>query len=157
MTRWLATAEKQRRFRKEVAPDIRWLLKEGRQKGLRADLPGKLEYLWRAGSGNLLSQNHLYRLQHAMNALRLTDWMYGVLTEAEWKDLNKKQLNSSVSCIYINKKSLDAAFDSEGQQIMPLNVLLKGEISGLDELLQRSGWYRAPVEGKPLLHQLHAH
>ncbi|MFL1818358.1 DUF2913 family protein [Pantoea agglomerans] len=40
MTRWLATAEKQRHFGRELASDISWLLKEGRQKGLRADLPG---------------------------------------------------------------------------------------------------------------------
>ncbi|MCE2003841.1 DUF2913 family protein [Enterobacter asburiae] len=51
LTRWLATAEKQRRFPREMASDISWLLKQGREKGLRADLPGKLEYLWRAGNG----------------------------------------------------------------------------------------------------------
>lgn len=36
LCRWLATAEKQRLFRRELANDIRWLLKEGREKGLRA-------------------------------------------------------------------------------------------------------------------------
>ncbi|WP_145033878.1 DUF2913 family protein [Pantoea ananatis] len=66
LTRWLAVAEKQRRFRKELASDIRWLLKEGREKGVRADLTGKLEYLWRSGSADLLAQNDLYRLQHAL-------------------------------------------------------------------------------------------
>ncbi len=52
LTRWLATAEKQRRFPRSLASDISWLLKEGREKGLRADLPGKLDYLWRASSGH---------------------------------------------------------------------------------------------------------
>ncbi|WBV24379.1 DUF2913 family protein [Pantoea piersonii] len=37
LCRWLATAEKKRLFRRELANDIRWLLKEGREKGLRAD------------------------------------------------------------------------------------------------------------------------
>ncbi|WP_353655848.1 DUF2913 family protein [Erwinia sp. S59] len=59
LCRWLATAEKRRLFRRELANDIRWLLKEGREKGMRADLPGKLEYLWRASSGDLLAQNDL--------------------------------------------------------------------------------------------------
>ena len=54
LTRWLAVVEKQRRFRKELAGDIRWLLKEGREKGVRADLPGKLEYLWLSGSADPL-------------------------------------------------------------------------------------------------------
>jgi len=55
LCRWLATAEKKRLFRRELANDIRWLLKEGREKGLRPDLPGKLEYLWRASNGDLLA------------------------------------------------------------------------------------------------------
>ncbi len=33
LTRWLATALKQRRFSHDVAPDIEWLLKQGRQLG----------------------------------------------------------------------------------------------------------------------------
>jgi len=34
--------------------------------GIRADLPGKLNCLWRAGSGSQKAQNDLYRLQHAL-------------------------------------------------------------------------------------------
>ncbi|TKJ81812.1 DUF2913 family protein, partial [Erwinia persicina] len=44
LTRWLATALKQRRFPREVAPDIEWLLKQGRQYGVGAKLAGKLDY-----------------------------------------------------------------------------------------------------------------
>lgn len=33
LTRWLATAQKQRRFSREVATDLEWLLKPGRQLG----------------------------------------------------------------------------------------------------------------------------
>lgn len=81
LCRWLATAEKKRLFRRELANDIRWLLKEGREKGFQADLPGKLEYLWRASSGDLLAQNDLFRLQHVMHAIMLTGINYGVLAE----------------------------------------------------------------------------
>lgn len=42
LTRWLATALKLRRFPREVAPDIEWLLKQGRQYGVGAKLAGKL-------------------------------------------------------------------------------------------------------------------
>ncbi|WP_374194868.1 DUF2913 family protein [Escherichia coli] len=33
LTRWLAKAQKQRRFSREVATDLEWLLKQGRQLG----------------------------------------------------------------------------------------------------------------------------
>lgn len=39
LCRWLATAEKKRLFKRELADDIRWLQKEAREKGMRADLP----------------------------------------------------------------------------------------------------------------------
>lgn len=41
LTRWLATALKQRRFSRDVTPDIEWLLKQGRQReaGQQSELP----------------------------------------------------------------------------------------------------------------------
>ncbi|MEI2606958.1 DUF2913 family protein, partial [Erwinia aphidicola] len=89
LVRWLALAEKQRRFSRALASDISWLLKEGRGKGVHADLPGKLNYLWRAGSGSLKAQNDLYRLQHALNAVKMTGWVYMVLSEKEWSGRNR--------------------------------------------------------------------
>ena len=43
LTRWLAAALKQRRFSRDVAPDIEWLLKQGRQLGVSAKLASKLK------------------------------------------------------------------------------------------------------------------
>lgn len=39
LLRWLATAQKQRRFPRSVAPDIESLLRLGRQKGPAAEIP----------------------------------------------------------------------------------------------------------------------
>ncbi|CAH6336134.1 DUF2913 domain-containing protein [Pantoea agglomerans] len=72
LTRWLAVAEKQRHFSKELAPEIRWLLREGREKGIRADLPGKLEYLWLTGSDPLLYYLMTQTVQHEDIIRRLT-------------------------------------------------------------------------------------
>lgn len=36
LTRWLATALKQHRFPRDVAPDIEWLLKQGRTLGAKS-------------------------------------------------------------------------------------------------------------------------
>lgn len=41
LTRWLATALRQRRFSRDVASDIEWLLKQGRQLGVNAQLASK--------------------------------------------------------------------------------------------------------------------
>ena len=142
LTRWLAAAEKQRRFPRELASDISWLLKEGRVKGLLADLPGKFDYLWRAGNGNLQGQNDLFRLQHALHAVKLTGWIYMVLAESEWSGRRQLRLSPSVSGIYLNRHALDVGFDEHGRQRIPLPARITGELPALDKLLQRSGWRR---------------
>jgi len=157
LTRWLATAEKQRRFPRELASDISWLLKEGREKGLRADLPGKLEYLWRAGNGHLQAQNDLYRLQHALHAVKLTGWIYMVLSENEWSGRRQLRLSPSVSGVYLRRSALDNAFDEHGRQRSPLHARITGDLAALDKLLQRSGWRRGAAGGQdPRLHALFA-
>jgi hypothetical protein len=155
LTRWLATAEKQRRFPKELASDISWLLREGREKGLRADLPGKLDYLWRAGNGNLRAQNDLFRLQHALQAVKLTGWIYMVLADSEWSGRRQLRLSPAVSGIYLNRNGLDSGFDDHGQQRIALPARITGELPALDALLNRSGWRRVEAEsGDPLLYHL---
>lgn len=130
----------------------RWLLKEGREKGVRADLPGKLDYLWRAGNGNLRAQNDLFRLQHAV---KLTGWIYMVLAESEWSGRRQLRLSPSVSGIYLNRSGLDGGFDEHGRQRTPLRARITGERPALDKLLQRSGWRSEPAGGPdPLLYHL---
>lgn len=70
LTRWLATALKQRRFHRDVTPDLEWLLKQGRLYGVRANLVSKLEYLWRSCTGELSEQNDLFRLTYALETAR---------------------------------------------------------------------------------------
>jgi len=154
LTRWLAVAEKQRRFSKELAPDIRWLLREGREKGVRADLPGKLEYLWLTGSDALMAQNDLSRLQHALQALQMAGWVYRLLDEGQWQGRKALRLNPSVSGLYLHKNSLHAGFDPAGLQTAALPVRITGDLNALDSLLQRSGWRREPDGSAPLLYYL---
>ncbi|WP_310612281.1 DUF2913 family protein, partial [Acinetobacter baumannii] len=76
LTRWLATALKQRRFSRDVAPDIEWLLKQGRQLGVNAKLARKLNYLWRSSSGESSAQNDLSRSTHALETAKDMCWNY---------------------------------------------------------------------------------
>lgn len=154
LCRWLATAEKKRLFRRELANDIRWLLKEGREKGLRADLPGKLEYLWRASTGSLLAQNDLFRLQHVMHAITLTGVNYGVLTETEWEGRHAIRISPKVAGLFIRKADLDNGFDEKGRQVTPLAVRITADIPAVDKLLSRAGWRRESDNTTPYLHRL---
>lgn len=155
LTRWLATAEKQRLFPRELAADIAWMLKTGREMGTRADLPGKLEYLWRTGNGSLLDQKDLFRLQQALHALRRSGWFYMVLSDKEWSSSRSRKPFPETPGLYLNKNGLDNAFDAEGNQIHSLLVHITGDFDGLDVVLRQSGWRREPT-GQEFLHSLFA-
>ena len=140
LTRWLASAQKQRRFSRDVAPDIDWLLKQGRQYGVKAQLAGKLGYLWQSCAGTLTEQNALSRLTFAMEAAKDMGWVYRLLTDREWSGQHATRLNPGLNGVYVSQTSLAAAFDAEGRQVKPLMARLTGSVAGLEQLLDRCGW-----------------
>ena len=148
LTRWLATALKQRRFSRDVAPDIEWLLKQGRQLGVNAKLPHKLNYLWRSCAGELSEQNDLFRLTYALETAKAKSWNYRMLSDREWSGRN-----ASVNGIYLSRSSLDAAFDDDGRQINPLIARLTGNVPGLVTLFIRSDWQVLPDDDASLTYQ----
>lgn len=140
ITRWLSTALKQHRFSRDVAPDIEWLLKQGRQYGASARLAGKLDYLWQSCSGTFTEQNDLYRLTCIIETAKDMDWAYRLLPDREWSGRHATRLNPGVNGIYISQTSLTAAFDAEGRQINPLIARLTGNVAGLEQLFDRCRW-----------------
>lgn len=140
LTRWLATALKQRRFSREVAPDIEWLLRQGRQYGVGAKLASKLDYLWRSCTGELSRQNDLFRLTYAMEMAKDMCWAYRILSDREWSGRHAAALNATVNGIYLSRTSLDAAFDDDGQQVTSVMARLTGCVQGLETLLNSCGW-----------------
>jgi len=140
LRRWLASAQKQRRFSRDVASDINWLLKQGRQYGVKAQLAGKLDYLWQSCSGTLTEQIALDRLIYVIEAAIDMGWIYRLLTDREWSGRYAINLNSSVNGIYVSQTSLAAAFDAEGCQVKPLMARLTGSVAGLEQLFDRCGW-----------------
>lgn len=147
LTRWLATALKQRRFPREVAPDIEWLLKQGRQYGVGAKLAGKLDYLWRSCTGALSEQNDLFRLTYALETAKDMHWTYRLLSDREWAGRHAVSLNPAVNGIYLSRSSLDAAFDDEGRQVGPLMARVSGAVAGLTQVFIRCGWQMDPLPG----------
>lgn len=156
LCRWLAAAEKKRLFRKELASDIKWLLKEGRERGLRADLPGKLEYLWRASRGDLLEQSDLFRLQHVIHAIKLTGINFDVLTESEWEGKYAFRISETVPGLYLRKCDLDNGFNYNGEQSKPISVRITANVAALDDLLTRAGWCREVEKNSSGVHYLNA-
>ncbi|PAW33590.1 hypothetical protein CIL06_21435 [Pantoea vagans] len=155
LTRWLATALKQRRFSREVATDIEWLLKQGRQYGVGAKLAGKLDYLWRSCTGELSRQNDLFRLRYALEMAKDMCWASRLLSDRKWSERQAAVLNAGVNGIYLSRTSLDAAFDDDGQQVTPVMARLTGRVQGLETLLNRCGWQIA-IDGPSGLYELTA-
>lgn len=86
ITRWFATAKKQRLFSREAACDIDWILSQGRMPRVCAQLRHKLDYLWRSCTVELSEQNDLYRLTCTLELGTQHDWVYLVVYDREWRD-----------------------------------------------------------------------
>ncbi|HAU5637858.1 DUF2913 family protein [Citrobacter amalonaticus] len=154
LTRWLATALKQRRFSRDVTPDIEWLLKQARQQGVRANLAVKLNYLWRSCTGELSEQNDMFRLTYALEMAKDMHWTYRLLNDREWLGRYAVVLNMGVNGIYISRSNLDFAFDDNGQQVNPLMVRLTGDVSEVEKLFDHCGWKSERDVTKPCQYTL---
>lgn len=126
-----------------MAPDIEWLLKQGRQYGLGAKLAGKLDYLWRSCTGELSRQNNLFRLTYVLEMAKDICWAYRLFSDREWSGRHAAVLNAGVNGIYLSRSSLDAAFDDGGQQVAQVMARLTGSVQGLETLLNRCEWQMA--------------
>lgn len=146
LTRWLALAQKQRRFPREVAPDITWLLNQGRALGVAAHLGRKLEYLWRSCTGELSEQNDLFRLTYALETAKTDGWAYRLLSDKEWAGRHGMTFSAGVNGIYLSRSSLDAAFNDEGGLLTPLMARLTGNIAGFEVLIGQCGWQAVVLE-----------
>ncbi|MDI3438860.1 DUF2913 family protein [Erwinia sp. V90_4] len=153
ITRWLAAALKQRRFSRDVTPDIEWLLKQGRQLGVGAKLASKLNYLWRSCTGELSEQNDLFRLTYALETAKDMLWNYRLLSDREWSGRYAVELSASVNGIYLSRTRLDVAFDENGRQINPLTAHLTGNVDDVVALLNECGWQAASAQDDSLPHQ----
>ncbi len=153
LTRWLATTLKQRRFSRDVTPDIEWLLKQGRRLGVSAKLASKLNYLWRSCTGELSEQNDLFRLTYALETAKDMSWNYRLLSDREWSGRYALALNAGVNGIYLSRTNLDAAFDDNGRQINPLLTRLTGNVGGVVKLFNRCGWQAESAQDASLPHQ----
>lgn len=140
LTRWLVTAQKQRRFCREVATDINGLLQQGRTLGIRAKLHQKLEYLYRSCTGKLSDQTDLFRLTYALGSAKEKGFCYQLLSEKEWAGRYAVITDSTGNVIYVTRSSLDNAFDPAGRQIAPLPTKISGDTETIREIFHACNW-----------------
>ena len=120
IVRWLATAQKQKRFPKTVAIDIQLLLEKGRKQGNGAKLKSHLEYVWRSCSGEIRQQSDLFRLTYTLG------WRNELITPAEW-DSEALDEAAAGPALYVVKAALQSAFTKEGRLITSLEFKVVGD------------------------------
>lgn len=126
LLRWLAAAQKQRRFPRTVAPDIDSLLSLGRQKGLVARLYQRLEYLWESCSSSVKQQSDLFRLTYSIEALKAQGWINAVITDGEWNIPTLLAEYGDASALLVKKSDLVHHFTNNGQLTDVVTFLVKG-------------------------------
>ncbi|WP_447877143.1 DUF2913 family protein [Serratia fonticola] len=124
IVRWLATAQKQKRFPKTVAMDIQLLLDKGRKQGIGAKLKSHLEYVWRSCSGEIRQQSDLFRLTYTLESLKTRGWRNELVTTAEW---DSEALDEAGPVLHVVKAALQSAFNNEGRLIEPLAFKVAGD------------------------------
>ena len=144
LIRWFADAERQRRFSREVASDIRWMLQMGRSLGIRAQLARKLDYIWRSSTGNIMEQADLFRLTWGLETACSQQWGYYVLSDPEWLRLRRLNTSPNTCAVYIPKSALDRAFSDNGKQTAPVPARITGNVAALGELFASCGWLIQP-------------
>lgn len=144
LVRWFADAERQRRFSRDVATDIRWMLQQGRSLGVRAQLARKLDYIWRSTTGNIMEQTELFRLTWGLETAKSQQWVYHVLSDTEWLRLRRQSLNPDICAVYIPKSALEKAFSEKGKQSSPVPVRITGNAEAFGMLLASCGWLVQP-------------
>ncbi|KNC92562.1 DUF2913 family protein [Trabulsiella odontotermitis] len=127
LVRWLADAQKQRRFPRSVASDIDSLLQLGRQKGPAAGLLKRLEYLYQSCTEPVAQQSDLFRLTHAIEYLRAQGWVNAVVTEEEWVPELLYAEYADVSALLVRKSELQRHFTEQGQLSSPVDFIVTGD------------------------------
>lgn len=135
LLRWLAGAQKQKRFPRTVAQDIESLLTLGRQKGPAAQLQKRLDYLWNSCAGPLSHQSDLFRLTHAVEDIRSQGWINAVVEDTDWDCKLLRAEYRTSSALLIKKSDLARSFSEDGVLLAPVHFLVTGDTGTIVEIL----------------------
>ncbi|HEI8505946.1 TPA: DUF2913 family protein [Serratia marcescens] len=153
LVRWLATAQKQKRFPKCVAIDIAFLLDQGRSSGPTCNLRRKLQSLWQSCTAPLSTQTDLFRLTYVTEKLRDKGWENYTLDSKTWR---KKHMMSipQTSGYYTEESALHNAYSDNGSLIHSIELRIVGDINLLLTLMSQSGINTKLLEGDEFFHRV---
>lgn len=154
LIRWLATAQKQKRFPRSVAIDIAWLLERGRKHGPAGKICQHLEYLWRSCSGRIADQSDLFRLTYACEHLKDQGWNNYVMSTQEWRsgDINDHPVGSNG--FYVEKAALNAGYSTEGKQTHPVDFRVIGDSDAFIAVFSNHALKAQHIEKTPRYHSI---
>ncbi len=127
LVRWLAEAQKKRRFPRSVATDIDSLLRLGRQKGPAAGLLKRLDSLWQSCIGPVTQQSDLFRLTQAIGQLKSRGWINAVVEDEEWVPRSLYTEYANTSALLVRKSELQRHFNEQGQQTALVEFVVAGK------------------------------
>ncbi|HDG8094051.1 TPA: DUF2913 family protein [Klebsiella oxytoca] len=139
LLRWLAGAQKQRRFPRSVAKDIDSLLRLGRQKGPAADLPQRLQYLWNSCTEPVSQQSELFRLTHAIEHLKSQGWVNAVVADEEWQPQTLFDEYAVSAAFLVRKSELGCKFEVSGRLAGEVEFMVVGDSRMVVDALSARG------------------
>lgn len=148
LTRWLATAQKQKRFPRCVATDIALLLERGRRQGPAAGLRQKFDYLWRSCSGDIAAQSDLFRLTYATEVLKDAVWGSRVMGTKEWLAGETPDFTQE-NGFWVEKGALNTAFTGEGTLLSPVPFRVSGDIAAFIRMMTDYGLHASVTDSNP--------
>ncbi|PHI31542.1 DUF2913 family protein [Budvicia aquatica] len=126
LVRWLATAQKQKRFTRRLAVDIQLLLDKGRRQGEKAQLKKDLIFLWSSFTGDKTTHNDLYRLAEAIKQLNTQGWE-NILLDPPNSEPEQQADSVESPVFYVAKQALTDAFTEQGVLIAPISFQIVGD------------------------------
>ena len=127
LLRWLACAQKQRRFPRSVAPELESLLSLGRQKGPTSGLEQRLEDLRQSCSHPLTQQSELFRLTQAIEQLKSQGWVNAVVTDDEWQPDSLYAEYAGSAALLVRKSELGCKFEVSGRLTSEITFMVVGD------------------------------
>nr|VGM56379.1 Protein of uncharacterised function (DUF2913) [Klebsiella pneumoniae] len=140
LLRWLAGAQKQRRFPRSVAAELDRLLSLGRQKGPAAGLEQRLEYLLNSCGNPVMQQSDMFRLTNAIEHLKSQGWVNAVVTDEEWQPQMLFAEYAGTDVLLTRKSELECRFEVSGRLTGSIEFMVVGNNRVVMDVLNARGF-----------------
>ncbi|ECG5347896.1 DUF2913 family protein [Salmonella enterica] len=128
--KWLAVAKKRKVFSKSVVKELHWLIDEGKQKSVNANLKFRLEYLYYKSSDDKAMHNSYFKLTRVIEKLKKMGWKSFLLTPKQWGNLCEINQNRNNNHIFMDEVKLQRSFGNFGEITEPFYIRVDGDIDG---------------------------